>query len=86
MEQDKLPYLRRASDLRCHLDGAVPKALPGLFIVAGGVLRVVDQHISLMHESQKSWLAPLPPLHIRCVDQAAAGILDAIDGRAVQRV
>src|SRR5689334_23047788 len=78
-----MAYMGLQRGLGRHLDGTMTKTMLLLLIVKTCVLGIVDQHIRALHEVQKVAVAAVLPFDIGGIDQAAPGVFDAINDRAV---
>src|SRR5579875_2370427 len=72
--------------LRCHLYRAMSEAMRRHLIIMHCVLSVMDQDIRAVHKVQKCIFAAVLPFHVRRVHEAAPGVLDAVNHRAVKRM
>src|SRR5579883_932188 len=86
MEEYQLANVSCCSYLRCHSDRAMAEALLRFAILIRRILRVMDQYICFFDKSQESRIATLAPFNIGCENQPLAGVFDAIDCSAVQRM
>src|SRR5579875_2889227 len=85
VKQDQFPDSCRTGHAGCHLNRAM--AEPAFrFVITAGILRVMDQQIGSLRDSDTIRVVGILPFDIGRVDHAATGIFNAIDHRSIERV